>query len=136
MPDAKGPTPAARPDSPRGSNPIGSCRSASFRKSWDRPALLDAVQGKLMDEKEIKLTAQLMAIEHLLARLYAIHYLSTGQTLEQVKAIHKRLTERARIETFPTVGPELSDHAAAEYETELERLLHAVECLVGTARDP
>ena len=90
----------------------------------------------MTEEQEIRLSARLAAIEHLLARLFAIHYLSTGRTIDQVKATHKRLIEQARIETLPSAEPVQSDHVAAEYETELDRLLRAVEYLVGTARDP
>lgn len=80
-----------------------------------------------MDEKEIKLTAQLMAIEHLLTGLYALSHISRGHSLELVKSMHKLQLERARSETFPSAGPALSDLAAGEYEIELERLLHAIE---------
>lgn len=80
-----------------------------------------------MSEKEIKLTAQLMAIEHLLTTLYADLHIRKGRSLPDVKERHRKMLELARKETFPGATPELSDHAAGEYETELERLLHAIE---------
>ena len=80
-----------------------------------------------MDEKEIKLAAQLMAIEHLLTTLYAEMHVRKGRSLHDAKAVHMRMLEKARSETFPSAGPALSDHAAAEYEIELDRLLHAIE---------
>ena len=80
-----------------------------------------------MAEQDIKLLAQLMAIEHMLTQHIAIRYASKGYTLELVKSMHKLQLEQARQETFPNPNPGLSDHVAAEYEIELERLLHAVE---------
>jgi hypothetical protein len=80
-----------------------------------------------MTEKEIKLTAQLMAIEQLLTQQIALNYASKGYTPELVKSMHKLKLDRARQETFPNVDPGLSDLAAGEYELELERLLHAIE---------
>lgn len=80
-----------------------------------------------MDEEKIKLTAQLMAIEQLLTQQIALRHLAAGHSLELVKSMHKLKLDRARQETFPNVDAGLSDHAAAEYEIELERLLSAVE---------
>lgn len=80
-----------------------------------------------MSEEEIKLTAQLMAIEHLLTTLYAEMHIRKGRGLHDAKAVHKHMLAQARIETFPNVEPAMSDHAAGEYETELARLLHAIE---------
>lgn len=80
-----------------------------------------------MDEKEIKLAAQLMAIEHLVTTLYADMHIRKGRALPDAKALHTKMLKIARQETFPTGQPVLSDHAAGEYETELERLLHAIE---------
>lgn len=89
-----------------------------------------------MDEKEISLTAQLMAIEHLLTGLYALSYMSRGYSLELVKSMHKLRLERARSETFPTADPALSDHAAGEFEIELERLFRAIEWRLEAAKTP
>jgi hypothetical protein len=80
-----------------------------------------------MTESEIKLTAQLMAIEQLLTQRIALDYAAKGYTPELVKSMHKLKLDRARQETFPNVDPGLSDLAAGEYEIELERLLHAIE---------
>jgi len=88
----------------------------------------------MSDERAIKLTAQLMAIEQLLTQQIALRYLSSGYSLETVKAMHKLKLERARQETFPNVAPGLSDHAAGEYEIELERLLHAIEWHLAAAK--
>lgn len=87
-----------------------------------------------MDEKEISLRAQLMAIEQLLTQQVALSYLSRGYSLELVKSMHKLKLERARQETFPTGQPALSDHVAGEYESELERLLQAVEWHLAAAK--
>jgi hypothetical protein len=87
-----------------------------------------------MDEEKIKLTAQLMAIEQLLTQQIAFRHLASGHSLELVQSMHKLKLDRARQETFPNVEPGLSDHVAAEYEIELERLLHAVEHHLATAR--
>lgn len=80
-----------------------------------------------MTEAEIRLQAQLMAIEHLLTQLYAAHHITKGRNLHDAKAVHSRMLKQARRETFPNAGPGLSDHVAGEYEIELERLLHAIE---------
>jgi hypothetical protein len=84
-----------------------------------------------MADDPIKLKAQLMAIEHLLTTLYAEMHVRKGRSLHDVKALHKRMLDLAQQETFPGAAPELSDHAAAEYETELERLLCSIEWRLG-----
>ncbi|MEZ0064004.1 hypothetical protein ABIF26_009566 [Bradyrhizobium elkanii] len=87
-----------------------------------------------MDEKDISLRAQLMAIEHLLTTLYAEMHVRKGRNLHDAKARHQAILEVARQETFPTRQPGLSDHVAGEYEIELERLLRAVEQRLAAAQ--
>lgn len=87
-----------------------------------------------MNKREIELAAQLAAIEHLVTNLYALNYLAKGYSPALVKSMHKLQIEQARQDTFPTANPALSDHAAAEFENELSRLLHAVESKLAAVR--
>jgi len=87
-----------------------------------------------MTKEKLQLTVQLMAIEHMLAKLVAARYLEKGYTPDLIKSMHKLQLEQARQETFPQVDPALSDVAASEYEVEVGRLQQAVECLVQAAQ--
>lgn len=79
-----------------------------------------------MTKEEIELSARLMAIENLLLVMLSSEYISSGWPIERVEAQHKQMIEQARSETFPSVGPALSDHFAAEYEQHISRLLQGV----------
>jgi hypothetical protein len=91
-------------------------------------------ENGLPTEEEIKLEARLMAIEHMLTKLYASHYLAKGYSLDLIRSMHKLQLGRAREETFPNANPALSDHVSGEFEIQLERLHNAVSEMVESAQ--
>jgi hypothetical protein len=87
-----------------------------------------------MTKEEIEIQARFMALENLVLVLFASEYISSGWTIERIKAQHKQMIQQARQETFPKAGPALSDHFAAEYEQHITRLLRAVEQKVAARK--
>lgn len=84
----------------------------------------------MLDKEEVRLTAQIMAIEHLLTKLFAELHVRKGRSLHDAKKLHQLMLAQAQLETFPKIDPALSDYAAGEYQTELERLLHGIESIL------
>jgi hypothetical protein len=89
---------------------------------------LSDVLGRIsmLNEEQVKLTAQIAAIEHLLINLHVQFYRIIGVPFDQLPAIHGRAIELLKKETFQGASPEVSDLFASELEAAVDRLLSAV----------
>lgn len=78
----------------------------------------------MIEQKELDLQMRLAAIEMLLAKVAAVQWAMLSD--EQFEAVKASWASGLENETFPTLGPALSDAAADQYRQEVLRLLDAV----------
>jgi hypothetical protein len=90
----------------------------------------------MLNEEQVKLTAQIAAIEHLLINLHVQFYQMIGVSSDQLPAIHGRAIELLKKETFQGVSPEISDLLASEIEAAVDRLLSAVREAATSVKTP
>lgn len=89
-----------------------------------------------MTEAELKAEARLIAIEHLLANLFAIVYRLSGATEAQIAESQQAFLEKEKWATVEGATPEQSDMLSAEFHDALERLTGLISDArtSGTAR--
>jgi hypothetical protein len=87
-----------------------------------------------MDPKAIKLEARLSALEHMLAELFRMFYVSIGTTPEAVERTHQQLREVLQTLTVPGADPAAADLAAGELQEAYEHLLKVIMIAVREVR--
>jgi hypothetical protein len=86
-----------------------------------------------MDEEKIQLEVRLIAIEHLMANLYANFYLAVGATADTIAATHAKLKNELLREAYGN-DPVISDVLSDEVATAVNRLLASIEYFAAKAR--
>jgi hypothetical protein len=85
-----------------------------------------------MDQRELStIAANLIAIKFLLVEVAKIAFLNAGIQPEHVRTMRENARAMLSAETFPTLGPALSDHLAAEIEEVATEILSRVETRVA-----
>lgn len=88
-----------------------------------------------MDKDKIDLAIRLGAIEHVLCDTLAKFAVVTNgpNALTYVQGLRASAAQHLAARTFPEAEPVVSDHAAAELESHVDRLLRAVEWRLAKA---
>ncbi|WP_425909040.1 hypothetical protein [Nitrobacter sp. TKz-YC02] len=87
-----------------------------------------------MTEAELKQEARLIAIEQLLANLFAIVYRIAGASDQDVEESHRTLLEKELWATVEGATPEQSDMLSAEIHDALSRILSEISQLRRLAK--
>jgi hypothetical protein len=88
----------------------------------------------MIDEKELKAQARLIAIEHMIANQQVMIYRLAGMTPAAIADTHEKALKMLREQTFPGGDPAQSDLWAAEIETAFASLLSEIEGLLKAAK--
>jgi hypothetical protein len=89
-----------------------------------------------MDEAQFKLEARLCAIEYMVTNMYAFtHRVARSSPASIVKA-HAECLRMLEATTHPDVDPAYSDAIASEIQDQVQRMLGAIEEMLGLARKP
>jgi hypothetical protein len=79
-------------------------------------------QEKQMTEHELMLEARLLAIEYMLANVYALLHRINRSTPAQISAAHDQVKNMLRQQTVPGVDPVQSDQMFGEIQIAVERI--------------
>jgi hypothetical protein len=84
-----------------------------------------------VDEEAIKAEVRLYALESLVCQLYVMIYALTGKPREALQNRRQTLIGKTRLHSFAGLDPTMSDYAAAELESAVDRLLKMQEEILG-----
>lgn len=80
-----------------------------------------------MTEDEIKLAAEIAALQFLMVEVMKRLYLATGIGPEGAKQIREGMLKLMRSTGVPGINPALSDHFSSEVQSAVESILRSVE---------
>lgn len=87
-----------------------------------------------MNEQEFKLEARLLAIEYMVANMYAFIHRSVSTPADVVRRNHADCLLMLEGTTHPEVDPSYSDAIAAEIQDQVKRMLGAIEEMLGIVK--
>jgi len=82
-------------------------------------------------QQSADLEARLAAIEYMVCNLYAVFHRFRGSTPSFILQAHESAREKLRSMTIPGLDPAQSDMAAANMQEHVERMLAAIEAMMG-----
>jgi transposase len=90
----------------------------------------------MMNEDQLKLEARLIAIEYMLANVYALLHRLFGTPPEAILKNHEKAREMLRVETIPGLDPVMADMMMAEVQAAVEDMLSSIEEMTGVRKKP
>lgn len=88
-----------------------------------------------MTEHQIRLQAQVDALQYMLQRAYAMFYIATNKSSEEIKTGHDQLKTVFLAQYFKSDDPALSALIAGELEDALSEFLSGAEQMTKSFRD-